>query len=372
MNKHITRYLLLIFGFAGQSYSLKAQAPENNPISTAIPFLRQAADARSAGMGDAVMATSPDANASFYNGAKTVFNERNFGVGLTYSNLLQELNIDKLYQLSMAGYYKLDDNQAISLGVRYFSKGDFTFRDDQEQVLQNFRPSDLAIEAGYSRKLSKRLGLGLNVRFINSKLSTTTGNNPDYKTGNSVAADLSVYYASPSGLNFGAALSNLGNKIDYGGTKSFIPAKLAIGAAYKITIDPDNNINFAIDASKLMVPTPPDPSDSGKVANYEKNGVVGSWFSSFGDAPGGFKEELREVQLGFGTEYSYKDIFNLRAGYVYQSKYKSNGQYITLGAGLGYKVVKLNFSYLQPTGAHPTFSPLLNTFRLSLLFHGKN
>lgn len=371
MHKKFTRLLLLTTLFSAEALIVNAQAPEVNPITTATPFLRLSADARAAGMGDAVMAVSPDANSSFYNGSKTVFNEPKFGIGINYVPWLQALNIDNLYQMSAAGYVKIDDNQAFSLGVRYFSKGSFTFRDAQEQVIKTFKPTDLSVEAGYSRKLSENLGLGLNIRYINSKLADNSGSNPDYKDGNAVSADLSMFYKTASGLNFGAALTNLGSKMNYGGTKSYIPANLALGAAYHLKIDPDNSINFAADLSKLLVPTPPDPADSSAVRNYEDKGVVGSWFKSFGDAPGGFKEEIREVQFGLGAEYAYREILNLRAGYFCESKFKGNRQYITLGAGLGYKVAKINVAYLIPTGAHPTFSPINNTFRFSVLFNGK-
>ena len=350
---------------------LMAQSSENNPITTAVPFLRLSADARAAGMGDAVVAVNPDANSSFYNGAKTAFNTKNFGIGVTYTPWLKGLNIDDIYQLSAAGYYKLDDMQAISVGVRSFSKGTFVLRDGQEQQLKTFKPMDVAVEAGYSRKLSDNMGLGLNLRYINSNLADNV-NNSGYKNGSAVAADLSFFYTRPSGWNFGATLSNLGSKMDYGGRKNFIPANLALGTAYNLTIDENSKINFALDVSKLLVPTPPDPTDADAVNKYEDKGVVSSWFSSFGDAPGGFKEELREVQVAFGTEYSYKEIFDLRAGYFSESSYKGNRKYLTLGAGLGFDRAKVNFGYLLNTNKNPTLNPLQYTFRFSVIFMAKN
>jgi hypothetical protein len=360
-----------VASFFFTALSVNAQTPVRNPITTAVPFLRLSPDARASGMGEAVVAVSPDANSAFYNVAKTAFNQKKFGLGINYTNYLQELNVDNLYQLSVGGYFKLDEMQALSFGVRHFSKGDLTFRDAQEQVLRTFKPQDLAIEAGYSRKLSDNLGLGLNLRYINSKLAVESGNNNDYKDGSAVAADLTAFYTLPSGWNFGAALTNLGSKMDYGGIKSFIPANLAIGTAYEVKVDNDNKISFALDLSKLLVPTPPNTGDSAKVKAYEEKGVVGSWFSSFGDAPGGGREELREVQIAVGTEYSYKEVLNLRAGYFYENTYKGNRQYFTVGAGLGYKVAKINLSFLLPTGSNPSFSPLTNSLKLSLLFMGK-
>jgi hypothetical protein len=343
-----------------------------NPITTAVPFLRSAADARTAGMGDVSVATNPDANSSFYNGAKTAFNVSKFSIGATYTPYLSELDIKDLFQASLSGYYKFDDNQALSFGVRDFSQGRFLFTDENGQDVKTFKPNDVAIELGYSRKLSTKFGVGLTARYINSKLGANAGTAGPYKDGNGVAADISAFYKLPSGWNFGLAFTNLGSKIDYGSTSSYIPANISIGTAYNKSFDADNKISFSLEANKLLVPTPPDPTDAAKVADYANQGVVSSWFKSYGDAPGGGKEELREVQLGFGTEYSYKEMFSLRAGYFYENKYKGNRNYATVGAGLAYRNTGFNFSYLIPTGNNTNNNPLKNTFRLSLLFNCKN
>ncbi len=371
MNLRHTLVILPVLFFTMFTQTLFAQSSTENPITTAVPFLRLAADARTAGMGDVAIATNPDANSIFYNGAKTVFNEKNFGIGLTYTPWLSELDIKDLYQMSASGFYKLSDLDAISIGVRNFSMGTFSFTDNSGQEIKKFRPNDLAIEAGYSRKLSQKMGIGLSVRYINSKLADNNGNG-DYKTGNSVAADLSVFYKNTSGWNFGAALTNLGSKIDYGGKQSFIPANISLGTAYNKSFNEDNKISFALDVSKLLVPTPPDPNDAAKVEAYENKGVVSSWFSSYGDAPGGFKEEIKEVQLALGSEYTYMDKFSLRAGYFHENKLKGNRNYFTAGAGIVYKVTGFNFSYLVPTGNNSNISALKNSFRLSLLFNFNN
>ena len=367
MKQKYSRILFAVSSLIVLQHSVHAQSGKQNPITTAVPFLRISADARTAGMGDASVATTPDANSSFYNGAKTGFNEKDYGIGLTYTPWLQNLRVANAYLLAAAGFYKLSDMDAVSFGVRNFSMGNFVFTDNSGQEIKTFKPMDLAIEAGYSRKLSQKMGVGLSVRYISSKLADNSIIS-DYKKGNSVAADISLFYKATSGWNFGAAFTNLGGKINYGGKDNFIPANISLGTAYNKKINEDHKISFALDLSKLMVPTPPDPADPEKVAAYENKGVVSSWFSSYGDAPGGFKEEIKEVQVAVGSEYWYKDVFALRAGYFHEDKLKGNRNYFTLGAGLGYKVAMFNFSYLVPAGNNVDNNPLKNTFRLSLLF----
>jgi Type IX secretion system protein PorV len=366
MNLKLTRLTIpvLLLMFAQTSL---AQSGKENPITTAVPFLRFATDARAAAMGDVGVATNPDANSLFYNGAKTVFNENKYGIGLTYTPWLSELDLKNINQISLGAFYKLSDKEAVSFGFRNFNQGSFTFRDAIGNEVSTFKPSDLAIEAGYSRKLSTKSGIGLNIRYIHSKLANNSVN-ANYKAGNAVAADLSYFYTKKA-WNFGVALTNLGSKIKYGGDPSYIPANLALGAAYNKNINSDNKISFALEFNKLLVPTPPDAANAQKVADYNDKGVVGSWFSSFGDAPGGGSEELKEVQLGLGAEYMYKELFSLRAGYFTENKLKGNRNYFTVGAGLHYKVAGINFSYLVPTGNNTNDNALKNTFRLSLLFN---
>lgn len=339
-----------------------------NPITTPVPFLRVSADARSGAMGDVNVATSPDANSIFYNPGKTAFNSNRFGIAATYTPWLSELDLKSLYMASVAGFYKLNDNEAISLGMRYFSMGDLNFTDALGQDIKSFRPTDLALEAGYSRKLSDRFGMGLTVRYINSKLADNSTMS-DYKSGISVAADLGFYYLLGDEWAFGAALTNLGSKISYGASaeKNYIPANLSIGAVYTETVNEDSKISLGLDLNKLLVPTPPDGSNPQAVSDYNNKGVVSSWFKSFGDAPGGFREELKEVQVGFGAEYGYKEQFFLRAGYFTESKSKGERNYVTAGVGLKYKTTGLNFSYLIPT-QDDNNNALRNTLRLSAVF----
>jgi Type IX secretion system protein PorV len=372
MNIRHTKINFLVILFSLPVISLYAQTSnENNPITTAVPFLRAAADARTAAMGEASVATNPDVNSIFYNGGKTVFNEKKYGIGLNYTPMLTELEVKNLFQLSLSGYYKLDTNQAISFGVRNFSKGTFLSVDATGQELNSVRANDIAVEAGYSRRLSERMGVGLTLRYIGSKLTDNTVD-ANYKNGSTVAADIAAFYRLNPVWNFGLALTNLGGKMKYGGISSFIPATITIGTNYNEYIDADNKLSLALDFSKLLVPTPPDPSNTQKVTDYEKQGVVSSWFKSFGDAPGGGKEELREVQVALGAEYSYKDMFNVRAGYFSESKYKGNRNYVTVGAGLVYKATGFNFAYLIPTGDNTVNNAFKNAFRLSLLFNFNN
>ncbi len=365
MNLKLTRFTIpvLLLMFAQTSF---AQSGKENPITTAVPFLRLASDARTGGMGDVGVATDPDANSLFYNGAKTVFNDAKYGAGLTYTPWLSEFDIKNLYQASLGAFYKLDEKQAVSLGFRNFSQGTFTFTNDVGQEVNTFKPNDMAIEAGYSRKLSNKSGIGLNVRYIRSKLADNSVNS-NYKTGSAFAADLSYFYTKKA-WNFGLALTNLGSKINYGGEDAYLPANLALGAAYNKKINSDNKISFAFDLNKLLVPTPPDPTNAQKVADYNSKGVVGSWFSSFGDAPGGGSEEFKEIQLGVGAEYMYKEVFSLRAGYFTENKLKGNRNYLTVGAGVKYKFAGIDFSYLVPGSNSTHDNALKNTFRFSMLF----
>jgi hypothetical protein len=206
-------------------------------------------------------------------------------------------------------------------------------------------------------------------------LANGTINNVAYKAGTAIAADFTLFHsnlkADGSGLNYGIALTNLGSKISYTSDatqKDYIPANLGLGVAYTSAIDESNKITFALDLHKLLVPTPPALGDSTGLVKYRSQGVVSSWFKSFGDAPGGFSEELKEVQASLGAEYWYNNQFALRAGYFYENPIKGNRKYFTMGAGLKYNNFGLNFSYLLPSGNGVNRNPLSNTLRFSLFF----
>jgi Type IX secretion system protein PorV len=380
--------LALLFG--GAFNTANAQQANNviNVVTTAVPFLLVSPDARSGGMGDVGIATSADANAAFWNLAKTPFNTNDGGISLTYTPWLKDLGLNDVYLLSLAGYYKIDDLQAISASIRYFNLGSIQFTDNTGILGAEYRPREFGADVGYSRKLSSTLSLGIALRFINSALAKGDPNNSgiSYKPGRAVAGDISVFHngakANGSGFNWGVTLTNLGSKISYtsdANQKDYIPASFGIGGAYTTAFDESNKLSFALDLHKLLVPTPPVAStnpdetlrDAENTANqlkYRSTGVVSSWFKSFGDAPDGFSEEIKEVQASIGAEYTYNDQFSFRAGYFYENPNKGNRKYFTLGAGLKYETFGLNFSYLLPSGNGITRLPLSNTLRFSLVF----
>ncbi|HXS58788.1 MAG TPA: type IX secretion system outer membrane channel protein PorV [Hanamia sp.] len=362
----------------GTSISVNAQTNPINVVTTAVPFLRISPDARSGGMGDVGVATIPDANSIFWNLSKIPFAKSNSAIALTYTPWLKGLGLNDVYLVSGSGYYQLDDQQAISASLRYFSLGNIQFTDALGNPLQQYRPREFSVDAGYSRKLSDKLGIGIALRYINSNLANgQSASGSTYKTGSAVAGDLSVFNdgsqgGSVSGLNWGATLTNLGSKIGYttdATEKDFIPANLGLGVAYVNVFDETSKITFGLDVNKLLVPTPPAVFDSAGLANYHSKGVVSSWFSSFGDAPGGFSEELKEFQISVGAEYAYNDQFFFRAGYFYEAPTKGDRKYFTVGAGLNYNMFGLNFSYLIPSGSGINQNPLSNTLRFSILFN---
>ena len=360
-----------------------AQTNSINVVTTAVPFLRISPDARSGGMGDVGIATTPDANSSFWNQAKIPFALSKAAVAVSYTPWLKGLGLSDVYLASVAGYYQLDETQAISSSLRYFSLGNIQFTDALGNDLSTYRPREFGFDVGYSRKLSDKLGLGIALRYINSSLASGTFNGQSYKAGSSVAGDISLFHdgtggnANASGLNWGIALHNLGSKISYTNDatqKDYIPANLGIGVAYTKVFDETSKINFGLDINKLLVPTPPtitgnNSTDSAAIAKYRNKGVVSSWVSSLGDAPGGGSEELREVQVSLGAEYMYNNQFAFRAGYFYEAPSKGNRQYFTVGAGINYDMFGINLSYLIPSGSGVSRNPLANTIRFSLIFN---
>jgi hypothetical protein len=356
-----------------------------NVVTTSVPFLRISPDAKAGGMGDAGIATSPDVNASFWNLSKLPFASSKSGAAVTYTPWMKDLGLSDIYLLSATGYTQLDEQQAISASMRYFSLGSIQFTDGSGNNFGNGRPREFGFDAGYSRKLSDKMAMGIALRYIHSNL---TGGYADqssvYQAGNAVSGDLTFFYnglqQDGQGWTFGAALTNLGSKISYtkdGDQKDYIPANLGLGAAYKKVIDENNSIQFALDINKLLVPTMPayvtdgnnpDSTNQVTIRKYRSQSVVNSWMNSLKDAPGGFSEELKEIQASAGVEYSYNDQFFARAGYFYENKYKGNRKYFTVGVGLKYNMFGLNFSYLAPSGSGINRNPLSNTVRFGLVF----
>lgn len=349
-------------------------------VTTAVPFLKISPDARAGGMGDVAYATPPDVNAVYFNLAKTPFAQSRTSLSATYTPWLRDLGLNDVYLSSLAFYHKLDEEQVIAASIRYFSLGTIQFTDFAGNDISQYRPREWSFDAGYSRKLSDKLGIGVALRYINSNLAGGQNiNGVQYKSGKAVSGDLTLFHngvkSTGEGLNWGLALSNLGSKISYTSDaqqKDYLPANLGLGVAYTWVFDETSKLTAGLDLNKLLVPTPPALTDNDSInaintTEYRNKSVVSSWFSSFGDS-GGFGNELKEVQVSVGGEYSYNDQFMFRMGYFYEDKLKGNRKYFTFGVGLKYNVFGLNFSYLAPSGSGTTRNPLSNTLRFSLLF----
>jgi len=360
--------------FCGLSSTSKAQVQPINVVTTAVPFLRISPDSRSGGMGDIGVATSPDQYSGLWNMGKVAFNQSKGGIGATYTPWLKDL-VNDVYLASLAGYYKFDDDQALTGTVRYFSLGNITFTDNLGNDFGSFRPREFGVDIGYSRRLNPKNGVGIALKYINSNLAGgTTVGSTTYKAGSAVAADLGWYHDSKkdgSGWQWGVVLQNLGSKISYtdnADAKDFIPANLGLGTNYTKKFNQNNTISFGFELNKLLVPTPPAEGDAAGLLDYRNKSVISSWFSSLGDAPDGMSEELKEIQLSAGAEYWYNNQFALRAGYFYENKTKGNRRYFTAGLGIKYNVFGFNFAYLLPTGSGVSRNPLSNTLRFSILF----
>jgi hypothetical protein len=360
-------------------YTLSAQSTAPiNVTTTAVPFLRISPDARAGGLGEEGIATSPDANSAFYNLSKTPFSDYKTGIGLTYTPWLKDLGLNDVYLLAASGYHQLDENQALSASLRYFSLGSIQFSDYNGNNWGEGRPREFAFDLGYSRKLSSKLGIGLTLRYINSNLTlgaaAASGSISAYKAGTAVAADLSFTYknvaANQEGWTFGFVLSNLGTKIGYTNDatqKEYIPANMGLGGNYTKVFDEQNKISFGLDLNKLLVPAPPTPQNGTDTVSqaalneYYSQSVVSSWFKSFNG-------QFNTINASIGAEYSYNDQFMFRLGYFYESKDQGGRQYFTMGVGLKYNMLGLNFSYLIPSGSGITRNPLSNTIRFGLTF----
>jgi hypothetical protein len=360
-------------------------------ISTAVPFLTIAPDARAGGMGDVGAATTPDAYSLFWNPAKYAFIDKPFGIGIGFVPWLREL-VNDIGLYSVAGYMKIGDRQAVAGSLRFFSMGAVMFTDNDGNDLGEVKPNEWTIDATYSRKFSKEFSGAVSGRFIYSNLVPVEIEKLSVRPGTSVAADVALYYhhvmeikgMAGASLDFGLNISNIGAKMSYSSSsivRDFIPTTLRLGPSFTMDIDEYNKLAISLDISKLLVPTPPvylkdytGAKDSigtdGKRIIYRGMDpdvpVVKGMLQSFYDAPYGFKEEMQEVILAASAEYWYNKLFALRAGYFYENKYKGDRQYFTLGAGLRYNVFGLDFSYLMPVRSN---NPLQHTLQFTLLFN---
>jgi hypothetical protein len=383
-------FLLLAIAFLNTLDVLHAQCnngvrPDGTPcggtIGIAVPFLRISPDARAGAMGDVGVATSGDANSLAYNASKMVFATEKSGISATYTPWLRNLGLDDIF-LAYLGFYKqfgaAKNKQAVGASLRYFSLGQIQWTDEQGSNLNVGNPREFELAVSYARQLSPYLSIAGTGKFVSSNLATgLTVGGTEINTGTGGALDLSMTYNKPikmgdkkANFAFGVALTNMGSKITYNKYADYMPANLGIGACYTYPLDQFNTIAVALDIHKLMVPTPR-PNDStdvngNKVPDWREQSAVAGIISSFGDAPGGFSEELREFYYSFGLEYWYDKQFAVRAGYFYEDKEKGGRQYLTLGLGLKYNIFGVNLSYLVPTGSQR--NPLDNTLRFSLLF----
>ncbi len=368
-------------------HSVLGQTP--NAISTAVPFISMAPDARSAGMGDIGVATTADLNAQHYNAAKYPYMKDNFGFSLTYSPWLINL-VPDMSLAYLSGAYKFkDDRSAIAFSLLYFSMGDVTFTTEYDQVGTTYRPNEFSVDLSYSRKLIDVLSIAVTGRFIYSNL--TMGQyvqGDDTRAGLAGAADIGLYYnqdfdlknAQTGTLMAGLSITNIGNKISYVSNpsdedKNFLPTTLRLGIGFNWHIDDYNSVGFYGEASKLLVPTSPlsggiDSLGSPILIGQDPDvNVMQGIFQSFSDAPGGFKEEMQEIMWSLGAEWWWRDLLAIRAGYFHESKWKGNRQYFTLGVGLRYKMIGLDFSYLIPTSQVSGSNPLKNTLRIGVNFN---
>ena len=361
-----------------------------NPIITAMPSLSIAPDAHAGGLGDVGAATTPDLNSQHWNPAKYAFMESHGGITANYTPWLTKLvnDIDLAY---IAGYYNISERAgAIGMSFTYFSLGEVQLTNFEGDPIVNAAPNEWALDLSYSRKLHEYVSMAVAMRFLYSDMNNgvnagNTGSSMEMYPGWTMAADVALYYRQPFELPMGTSyfalglnISNLGGKISYdqNNTSSFIPANLRLGASYELAFDNYNRLSINADVNKYLVPASKgskfavdengNPLEGQALKNWYYNlSSPKGWYQSFADAPGGFKEELRELQYGVGLEYSYDRKFFGRVGYSHENKWKGNRRYVTIGAGFHLSIVTLDVSYVIATAAT---NPLDNTLRFSLGF----
>lgn len=377
------RKILFIFSMLLVAASLSAQDKHNmfNPVNTSVTSQTIAPDARAGGMGDVGAATDPDVNSQYWNPAKYPFTISRAGVALNFTPWLRQLvnDIDLGY---LAGYYRIGDYSAVSGSFRYFSLGEVSTSENisADDPGMTINPYEMSLDVAYSLMLSEKFSIAAAVRWIYSDL--TYDFTQDTSPGSAFAADLALYYQSnpiisehECQLGLGLNISNIGSKISFGGSdySEFIPTNLRIGAALKYPLDDFNAITIAADANKLLVPTYPQQEEGESTEAYEQRrqkdyydvSSISGIFKSFSDAPGGFKEEMEEIQWSVGAEYTYNDRFSIRAGYHHESENKGNRKYFTVGAGFRMSAFQLDAGYVIATAKS---NPLDQTLRFSLSF----
>lgn len=348
--------------------TVSGQDAERNVITTAMPFLLISPDSRSAGMGDVGAALSADANAMQWNAARLAFVENEIGASFSYSPWLRSINVDDMSISYISGYYKISKEQVVGVSMKYFDLGNIFFTDDGSTGT-DFSPKDFSISAAYSRKLSDNLSASLTGKFARSNLfgNYTNNNTSPPSPATALGVDLGLFYTkellfngSDSEFSSGLQIANISNKVSYSGddNEQFLPINLKLGTAFTTALDPYNKLTIALDLNKLMVPTPVEGDTTTAT-------LLEGMFGSFGDAPGGFQEEMREITISSGIEYLYNNVFAVRTGYFYEHFTKGGRQYFTAGVGFRYQVLGLDFSYLIPTTQN---NPLAETLRFTAVF----
>lgn len=395
MKKKLIKALTLFLAvpaFAQQELPAPPNYVRNQAITVGVPYLLISADARSAGMADMGVASSVDTYSQQHNAAKYVFAEKSQGAAVSYTPYLSKISND--ISLSQLNYYnKFNERNAVAAGLRYFSLGEVNFTGLDGSPLGTYSPNEFAVDVSYSIKLSDNFSGGVTGRYINSNLQLGEQNQG---AASSFAVDLSGYYQSPvvrmgksdGQWRAGFSIQNLGPKISYDDSsnyENFLPTNLRLGAGYDYIIDKYNKISALVEVTKLMVPTPQEPkwldldgdgtlsqseqsqAISKNIADYQDIGWFSGAFTSFGDAPGGFGEEMKEFTWALGAEYWYQDSFAFRGGYFHESAEKGDRKFATLGAGFKYNTVHVDLSYVFSMG--DTQNPLDSTLRFSLAFN---
>ncbi len=351
-----------------------------NPVYTAVTSQTIAPDARAAGMGDVGVATDPDVNSQYWNPAKYPFTISRAGVSLNYTPWLRQL-VNDMYLANLVGYYRIGDFSAVSTSLRYFNMGEVTMKESiGGSNGMTINPYEMSFDVAYSLLLSEKFSIAAGLRWIYSDL--TYDYSSETTPGSAFAADIAAYYQNYINIGqrecqvgIGLNISNIGSKINFGSdtNSEFIPTNMRLGASLMIPVDEYNRFSIAADANKLLVPTRPIQGENESQVDYDARlqkdyydvSSIAGIFKSFGDAPGGFKEELQEVGWSLGGEYTYNDKFSLRAGYHHESETKGNRKYFTVGAGFKMSAFSLDAGYVIATAKS---NPLDQTLRFTLTF----
>ena len=380
--------LALVVGSLATAATAQAQTSDQTAITTAVPILSLSPDARASAMGEAGVATSPDANAAYFNPGKLGFEQHQYGASLSYSPWLRNVT-DDMSLSYLAGYGKVGQRSAIGASLMYFDLGTIDYRTGTNLPNGSFSPREYALTVSYGQQLTDNFGLGISAKYVRSNLVGTPAGN-DATPGNAAAVDIGAYYSKDFSLGtgaynvaFGGAITNIGNKITYSSVEnpSFLPTTLRLGTAITREIDEYNKITLTFDATKLLVPSPyyvkgfdgSDPKVKEEIDREnevrQNKSIVSGIFSSFGDAPGGFDEEMHEINLSTGLEYTYNNLLYARGGYFYEAPDKGDRQYLSMGLGVRYQVFGIDGTYLVPTGNNSQNNPLAQTIRVSLHFN---